>query len=84
MDFYFAKDMFLDQTSYYLCLGDDCYVASIQQDIILGPIQFEDQSGKAKFSSRSIIVPACEYVNLVNIIDKAYRSFKGTGEERRW
>ena len=84
MDFYFPKEMYLDACNYHLCLGDDYYIASIQESIIIGSIQFEEKSGKAKFSSRSLIIPACEYVNFVNVIDKAYRSFQGTGEERPW
>ena len=75
MDFFFVRGRYLDQTNYHICLGDDLYCGSIQEAIILGPIQF-DNSGKAQFSPRSIIIPACQYETLVNLIFMAYGSFK--------
>ena len=83
MEYFFNKETYLEQTYYHICLGDDLYAASIQEAIILGPIQFDELSGKAKFSARAVVIPACEYVTLVNVIDRAHRSFE-EGELGDW
>ena len=49
-DLFFVTEMYLDKANYNICLGDSLYAASYQDRIILGPIEFDEKSGKAKFS----------------------------------
>ena len=76
-DLFFVTEMYLDKANYNICLGDSMYAASYQDRIILGSIEFDEKSGKAKFSQKSITIPSSEYVNLINVIDKAYKWFEG-------
>ena len=84
MNYFFVKEKYLDDARYSLGIGDGYYIASLQEAIILGPMLYEENSGKAKFSPKSIIIPACEYVTFVNVIDKAYRSFEGGEVTTPW
>ena len=80
-EIFFINEMYLEKSNYNLCLGDDIYAASYQERIVLGPIQFDDQNGKAKFSKKSISIPSSEYVNLINAVDKAYKCFENEKSE---
>ena len=86
MDFLYVKEKYLATSEYFLCLGDNIYAASIQEAIILGPIHFDVNNGKAKFSTKSVIIPACEFVTLVDVIHKAHKSFEDEkgASERPW
>ena len=84
MNYFFVKEKYLADARYSLGIGDGYFIASLQEAIILGPMLYEENSGKAKFSPKSIIIPACEYVTFVNVIDKAYRSFEGGEVTTPW
>ena len=84
MNYFFVKEKYLDDARYSLGIGDGYFIGSLQEAIILGPMLYEENSGKAKFSPKSIIIPACEYVTFVNVIDKAYRSFEGGEVPTPW
>ena len=80
-EIFFVNEMYLEKSNYNLCLGDDLYAGSYQDRITIGPIQFDEQTGKAKFSKKSITIPSSEYVKLINAVDKADKSFEDVKSE---
>ena len=51
-------------------------------------IQFDEKSGKAKFSPKATItIPSSEYLTLINVIDRAHKCFESeeaTVKEGSW
>ena len=54
-DIFFVSEMYLEKANYSLCLGEDIYVGCFQERILCGPIQYDEKSGKAKFSPKATI-----------------------------
>lgn len=62
-----VKDAFLKNANHYVELDKGLYCASFIGTIIIGPVEFDDQS-QLKFSAKSVIVPAFEFFQLVNVL----------------
>ena len=82
-DIFFVTEMYLEKSNYHLCLGENIYVGCFHERIILGPIQFDQTSGKAKFSPKSITIPSSEYLTFISVVDKAYKYFESEDEAVR-
>ena len=67
-DILYINEKFLEKANYNLCLGDNLYVASFHERLILGPIEFDEVSGKAKFSKRAITLPSSQFVDFVRVV----------------
>ena len=65
-DILYINDKYLEKANYNLCVGDNLYVASYQEKILLGPIQYDDVTGKAKFTKKSVTIPSLQYVDFVS------------------
>ena len=46
MNYFFVKEKYLDDARYSLGIGDGYHIASLQEAIILGPMLYEENSGK--------------------------------------
>ena len=74
-DILYINDKYLEKANYNFCLGDNLHVASYQIRILLGPIQFDEVNGKARFSKKSATIPSSQYVDFVRVVERANASF---------
>ena len=82
-ELFHASEKYLEKSTYNICLGEDLYAATFQERLILGPIEFDNQSGKAKFSKKAITIPSTQYPELVKVLKRVITSFQA-GETAPW
>ena len=75
-DLLYVNEKYLEKSNYNLCLGDNIYAASFTEVLCIGNIEFDQNSMKAKFSKKSIIIPSSSYSDLVMAVERAHRCFE--------
>ena len=74
-DTFYVNKKYLKNANYSLALGDDMYVASYNERILMGRVEL-DASGEALFTKKAVIIPSNVYFVLTNAIKRGTKAFK--------
>ena len=79
-DTFHVNKKYLKNANYSLALGNDTYVASFQERILIGPVCLDD-TGEALFTKKAIVIPSQSYFELINAVRRAEKSYEENSEE---
>lgn len=74
------KDTFLKNANHYIELEKGLYCASFIGQIIIGPVEYDNQR-QLKFSNTSVIVPAKEFFEFVNLLHRGRKAYLENSSE---
>lgn len=74
------RDAFLKNAHYYIELDNGLVAAAYMGKILIGPLDHDDQQ-QLKFMTKSIIVPASEFVHFIDILLNAREAYKTKSEK---
>ena len=74
---------YLQNANYYLSCGDGLYIGAYQDRLILGSSEICEQTGKTRFSKKSVYIPASAFKDFCDCLNRANQCFQ-SGDFTPW
>ena len=79
-DTFHVNKKYMKNANHSLALGNDTYVASFQERILIRPMCLDD-TWEALFTKKAIVIPSQSYFELINAVRRAEKSYEENSEE---